>query len=67
MLIASLIVGYLFALRSEGQLCAEVQINLAYRWVRSASTTESLIILSSGARGTNAFERAMPCAGYSKV
>ncbi len=27
-----LILGYVFAIRSERQLCAEVQVNLAYRW-----------------------------------
>jgi transposase len=27
-----LIVGYVFALRSERRICAEVQVNLAYRW-----------------------------------
>ena len=27
-----LIVGYVFAIRSERQLCLEVQVNLAYRW-----------------------------------
>jgi transposase len=27
-----LIVGYVFAIRSERQLCAEVGVNLAYRW-----------------------------------
>ena len=27
-----LIIGYVFALRSERQLCSEVQVNLAYRW-----------------------------------
>lgn len=27
-----LIVGYVFAIRSERRLCAEVQVNLAYRW-----------------------------------
>ena len=27
-----LIVGYVFALRSERRLCADVQVNLAYRW-----------------------------------
>jgi transposase len=26
------IVGYVFAIRSERKLCAEVQVNLAYRW-----------------------------------
>jgi Transposase domain (DUF772) len=27
-----LIVGYVFAISSERQLCSEVQVNLAYRW-----------------------------------
>jgi len=27
-----LVVGYVFAIRSERQLCSEVQVNLAYRW-----------------------------------
>src|SRR5947209_15192264 len=30
--IRMLIVGYLFAIRSERRICAEVQVNLAYRW-----------------------------------
>ena len=32
LLIRMLIVGYVFAIRSERQLCAEVRVNLAYRW-----------------------------------
>jgi len=31
-MIRMLIVGYVFAIRSERRLCAEVQVNLAYRW-----------------------------------
>jgi hypothetical protein len=27
-----LIIGYVFAIRSERRICAEVQVNLAYRW-----------------------------------
>jgi transposase len=27
-----LIIGYVFAIRSERQLCSEVQVNMAYRW-----------------------------------
>jgi transposase len=27
-----LMVGYVFAIRSERALCREVQVNLAYRW-----------------------------------
>ena len=32
LMIRMLIVGYVFAIRSERQICAEVQVNLAYRW-----------------------------------
>ena len=32
LMIRILIVGYVFAIRSERRICAEVQVNLAYRW-----------------------------------
>ena len=32
LMIRMLIIGYVFALRSERLLCREVQVNLAYRW-----------------------------------
>ncbi len=32
LMIRMLIVGYAFAIRSERQICREVQVNLAYRW-----------------------------------
>jgi transposase len=32
LMIRMLIVGYVFAIRSERRICAEVQVNLAYRW-----------------------------------
>jgi transposase len=32
LMIRILIVGYVFAIRSERRLCSEVQVNLAYRW-----------------------------------
>src|ERR1700687_1648032 len=32
LMIRMLIVGYVFAIRSERALCREVQVNLAYRW-----------------------------------
>ena len=32
LMIRILIIGYLFAIRSERALCREVQVNLAYRW-----------------------------------
>src|ERR1700739_124262 len=68
LMIRMLIVGYVFALRSERRLCAEVQVNLAYRWLlNSESKTAFQIIRCSVERGANVSERAMPCAGYSRV
>ena len=68
LMIRMLIVGYVFALRSERRLCAEVQVNLAYAGsASSASRTGSPIILSSAVRGTNASGRATLCVGYSRV
>ena len=32
LMLRMLILGYVFAIRSERQVCAEVQVNLAYRW-----------------------------------
>jgi transposase len=32
LMIRMLIVGYVFAIRSERRICAEVQVNLAYHW-----------------------------------
>jgi len=32
LMLRMLILGYVFAIRSERQLCSEVQVNLAYRW-----------------------------------
>jgi transposase len=32
LMIRMLLVGYVFAIRSERGICAEVQVNLAYRW-----------------------------------
>jgi len=32
LMIRMLIVGYVFAIRSERRICTEVQVNLAYRW-----------------------------------
>ena len=32
LIIRMLLVGYVFAIRSERRICAEIQVNLAYRW-----------------------------------
>jgi transposase len=66
LMIRMLIVGYVLALRSERRLCAEVQVNLAYRWFCKLRTG-SPIILSSPVRGMNASGRARLCVGSSRV
>src|SRR5690348_8783965 len=42
LMIRMLIVGYVFALRSERRLCAEVQVNLAYRWFCKLGIEDSI-------------------------
>jgi transposase len=37
-----LIIGYVFAIRSERQLCSEVQVNMAYRWFCHLSIEEPI-------------------------
>ena len=41
-MIRMLIVGYVFALRSERRLCSEVQVNLAYRWFCKLSVEDQI-------------------------
>jgi transposase len=42
LMIRMLIVGYAFAIRSERQICAEVQVNLAYRWFCKLSIEDTI-------------------------
>ncbi len=42
LMIRMLIVGYVFAILSERQLCAEVQVNLAYRWFCGLSIEDEI-------------------------
>jgi transposase len=42
LMIRMLLVGYLFALRSERRLCSEVQVNLAYRWFCKLSVEDQI-------------------------
>jgi transposase len=68
LMIRMLLVGYIFAIRSERRICAEIQVNLAYRWFcKLGIETVSPIILCSAVRGTNVSERATPYAGYLKT
>ena len=65
LMIRMLIVGYVFAIRSERQLCAEVQVNLAYRWFCKLGIEDK--IPDHSVRGTSASARATPCAGCSRL
>ena len=42
LMIRMLIVGYVFAIRSERRICTEVQVNLAYRWFCKLGIEESI-------------------------
>ena len=68
LMIRMLIVGYVFAIRSERRLCSEVQVNLAYRWFcKLALRTGYPTIRCSAVPGTSAFARATRYAGYLRV
>jgi transposase len=42
LMIRMLIVGYVFAIRSERRICAEAQVNLAYRWFCKLGIEDSI-------------------------
>jgi transposase len=42
LMIRMLVVGYVFAIRSERALCRDVQVNLAYRWVCGLSIEDKV-------------------------
>jgi transposase len=42
LMIRMLIVGYVFAIRSERTLCRDVQVNLAYRWFCGLSIEDKI-------------------------
>jgi transposase len=42
LMIRMLMVGYVFAIRSERRICAEVQVNLAYRWFCKLGIEDSI-------------------------
>jgi transposase-like protein DUF772 len=41
-MIRMLLVGYVFAIRSERRICAEVRVNLAYRWLCRLSIEDTI-------------------------
>jgi hypothetical protein len=67
LIIRMLIVGYVFAIRSERQICAEVQVNLAYRWFCKLSIEDDIPDHSAFSRARmSASVTAMPCGGFSR-
>jgi transposase len=53
LMIRMLIVGYVFAIRSERLLCREVQVNLAYRWFCGLSIEDKIPDHSAFSRARN--------------
>src|SRR5213596_1100769 len=53
LMIRMLIVGYVFAIRSERMLCREVKVNLAYRWFCGLSIEDSIPDHSAFSRARN--------------
>ena len=53
LMIRMLIVGYVFAIRSERALCREVQVNLAYRWFCGLSIEDRVPDHSAFSRARN--------------
>jgi transposase len=48
-----LIIGYVFTIRSERQICREVQFNLAYRWFRNLGLEDAIPDHSAFSRARN--------------
>jgi transposase len=53
LMIRMLIIGYVFAVRSERALCREIQVNLAYRWFYGLSIEDKLPDHSAFSRARN--------------
>ena len=53
LMIRMLIVGYVFAIRSERLLCREVKVNLAYRWFCGLSIEDKIPDHSAFSRARN--------------
>jgi transposase len=53
LMLRMLVVGYVFAIRSERLLCREVQVNLAYRWFCGLSIEDKLPDHSAFSRARN--------------
>ena len=67
LMLRMLIVDYVFAIRSERQLCSELQANMAYRWFCGLSIESSIPDHSAFSRVRHArFREADVCAVSSR-
>jgi IS5 family transposase len=53
LMIRMLIIGYVFAIRSERQICREVRVNLAYRWFCNLGLEDAIPDHSAFSRARN--------------
>jgi len=53
LMIRMLIIGYVFAIRSERQICRELQVNLAYRWFCDLGLEDAIPDHSAFSRARN--------------
>src|SRR5260370_20283338 len=53
LMIRMLIIGYVFAIRSERALCRDLQVNLAYRWLCGLSIEDKIPDHSAFSRARN--------------
>jgi transposase len=53
LMIQMLMIGYVFAIRSERQICREVQVNLAYRWFCDLGLEDAIPDHSAFSRARN--------------
>ena len=73
LMIRMLVVGYVFAIRSERLICREVQVNLAYRWfcklgIEDAIALRPIWLVVKALQLTRASLRPMPTSSArSKV
>src|ERR1700751_3233180 len=67
LMIRMLLVGYVFAIRSERRLCSEVQVNLAYRWFCKLSTSEVRKCWNTGSLSSSATFPALATHNLNKL
>jgi transposase len=65
LMIRMLIIGYVFAIRSERALCRDVRVNLAYRWFCGLSIEDKIPDHSAFSRARN--ERFRRCRRTSSL